>query len=451
MRPIPKVLLTLFLAVNHLAAADWPRFRGPNGDGTSTETNLVDRIPTNGLPSLWEKPIGTGYSAPSVRSNTLVIFHRLGDEEITEAITADTGKSLWKQTAKTTFRDPYGYNNGPRCSPVLSSNRVYTFGAEGRLTCLNLATGQPVWRRDTSKDFNVPEAFFGVGSTPVLEGDLLIVMVGGQPNSGVVAFAADTGKTVWESVGAANWQGQPMLGWPGERTVAWRDYEKQASYAATVIADVAGQRTAFCLMRQGLVALDPITGKVRFSRWFRARVDESVNAASPVVVGDDVLITAAYYKVGSVLLHVKSDGNDFDEVWAGTGLEAHWSTPVYLDGYLYSFSGRNEPDARFRCVEWKTGKVMWDRDESWRHGQDRPDRYGRGSLLLADRKLFALGEGGILGIFRPSPAEPKEVARWQVPQLKHPVWPAPILSRGRLYLRGEDRLLCLDARRPADH
>lgn len=448
-RPISTVLLLLLGAALSVSAADWPRFLGPNGDGTSPETNLVDRIPTNGLPLLWEKPIGTGYSAPSILGNTLVVFHRLADEEIAEAIAADTGKSLWKHAAKSAFRDPYGYNNGPRCSPVLSSNRVYTFGAEGRLTCLDLASGKPVWQRDTSKDFNVPEAFFGVGSTPVLEGDRLIVMVGGQPNSGVVAFNADTGQTVWESVGAANWQGQPMIGWPGERTVAWRDYEKQASYAAPVIADVAGQRTAFCLMRQGLVALDPLTGKVRFSRWFRARVDESVNAVNPVVVGDEVFITAAYYKVGSVLLRVKPGGTDFDEVWSGLGLETHWSTPIHLGGYLYSFSGRNEPDARFRCVEWKTGKVMWDRDESFRHGEARPNRFGRGSLLLADGKLFALGEGGLLGLFTPTPTALQEISRWQVPQLKHPVWPAPVLAHGRLYLRGEDRLLCLDARRPS--
>lgn len=450
MNPLPRLasLVLAGLVPWTGSAADWPAFLGPNGDGTSPETGLVDRIPTNGLPVLWERPVGTGYSAPSVRGDTLVVFHREGNDEIVEALDAATGRPKWREKTPTAFRDPYGYNNGPRCAPVLSDDRVFTFGAEGRLTCRDLATGKRIWERDTAKEFQVPEAFFGVGSTPLLVGDRLIVMVGGQPNSGVVAFAADTGKTLWETVGASNWQGQPMLGWPGERTVEWRDYEKQASYASPVLAEVGGRRTVFCLMRQGLVALDPADGRVRFSRWFRARVDESVNAANPVVVGDDVLLSAAYNKIGSVLLHLSTNAVSFDPVWSGTTLEAHWSTPIHHGGRVYGFSGRNEPDARFRCIDFRTGRLLWERDESWRRGEEQPDRYGRGSLLLADGKLFALGEGGLLGLFALDDTAPRELGRWQVPTLKHPVWPGPVIAHRRLYLRGEDRLVCLDAARP---
>ena len=171
-------------------AADWPQFLGPTANGISTETGLLDRWPTNGPPLLWEKVVGTGYSAPSVRGNLLVLHHRFRDDEIVEAFDADTGKNRWRYAYPSGFQDPYGYNNGPRCAPLLSSNLCYTFGAEGKLLCLELATGKKVWERDTGKDWNVPDAFFGVGSTPILEGELLIVMVGGQPNSGVVAFDA---------------------------------------------------------------------------------------------------------------------------------------------------------------------------------------------------------------------------------------------------------------------
>ncbi|MBI4325023.1 MAG: PQQ-binding-like beta-propeller repeat protein [Chloroflexi bacterium] len=423
---------------------DWPQFLGPRGNGISTETGLLDKWSSNGPPLLWAKAVGTGYSAPSVRGERLVLHHRLGDEEVVECWAAGTGKSFWQYRYRSQFIDPYGYNNGPRCTPLLTADRCYTFGAEGKLLCLDLKNGQPVWQRDTDKDWEVPPAFFGVGSTPILEGDLLLVMVGGQPNSGMVAVDAKTGQTVWEGVGAKNWQGQPMLGWPGERTVNWRTYDKQASYATPMGATVQGRRQVFCLMRQGLVAVDPESGAVNFSRWFQATVNESVNAMRPIVVDDLVFISAAYYRVGSVVLKVRPDGRHFDEVWRSTVLEIHWSTPIFHDGYLYAFSGRNEPDARFRCVELKTGALMWDRDESWQHTSEPPATYGRGSAIMADGKLITLGEAGLLGLFEVNPRKPEEICRFQVPHLRYPCWAAPVLSRKRLYLRSEDRLVCLN-------
>jgi outer membrane protein assembly factor BamB len=424
-------------------ADDWPRFLGPNGDGVSAETGLIDTWPTNGPPQLWSKAVGAGYSAPSVLGRRLVLHHREGDREIVECFDPPSGDSLWRQESATAFVDPYGYNNGPRATPLLTTNRCYTFGAEGRLLCLDLESGRVVWTRDTASDFNVPEAFFGVGSSPLLEQGRLIVMVGGQPNAGVVAFDPDSGRTLWQSVGGSTWEGQPMLGWPGERRVVWRETDKQASYATPVATTLHGRRIVFCLMRQGLVALDPADGQVLFRRWFRARVEESVNAANPVVVGHLIFFSAAYYRVGSVLLQIHADARAFDEIWQSTVLETHWSTAIHCDGYLYAFSGRNEPDARFRCVELRTGKLLWDRDESWRRTSRQPDAYGRGSIILADGKLIALGEGGLLGLFAVDPAQPRELARFQVGELSYPCWTAPVLSDGRLYLRSEERLICL--------
>jgi outer membrane protein assembly factor BamB len=388
--------------------------------------------------------VGTGYSAPSVRGNRMVLHHRQGNEEIVECFEFTSARSLWRHATATAFVDPYGYNNGPRSTPWLTTNRCYTFGAEGLLLCLDLRTGRQIWSRQTSRDWTIPEAFFGVGSSPVLESDRLLVMVGGQPNSGMVAFDAESGRSLWENVGLASWQGQPMLGWRGERTVVWRETDKQASYASPVVATVQGERVAFCLMRQGLVALDPGTGRVHFSRWFRAQVEQSVNAANPVVVGDLVFFSAAYYDVGSVLLRVDRELDQFTELWQTTVLETHWSTPIHHEGYLYSFSGRNETDARFRCVELSTGKLMWERDESWRRGTRQPSVYGRGSAILADGKLIVLGEGGLLGLFELNSQELRELRRFQMPELFYPCWTAPVLSDRKLILRSENRLVCLD-------
>jgi outer membrane protein assembly factor BamB len=455
-RPALIVRLHSFFAVTFVVcaaqAADWAEFMGPSRDQTSPETGLRETLPA---PFLWEKEIGTGYSAPSVRGGVLVLHHRVDDQEVVEAMDARTGASKWKQAYGSRFTDPFGFNNGPRCTPLLTEDRCFTFGAEGALLCLDLMDGKMVWHRDTRADFNVPEAFFGVGSSPVLEGDLLIVHVGGQPNSGVVAFDAKTGKTVWENIGAKTWNGLRKVNWPGEPTINWEpghpDYEKQASYCTPVVATMHGRRVVVTVTRQGLTILDAKTGEHLLSRWFRVRQDSSVNAMTPIVKDDMVFISTAYYKGGSELLKVRKDFSGVDEVWRGTQLEIHWTRPVFASGALFAFTGRNEPDGHFRCVEFLTGKVLWDRDEGWPnggHGKVRPGSepkvFGRGSAILADQKLIALGEAGLLGIFKSDTDKLTELARWQVPGLTYPCWAAPILSEKRIYLRSEDRLICLD-------
>ena len=438
------LLLSLLAAAAATTEEDWPRFLGPHDNGTSRETGLIDTWPKAGPRQVWSHPVGTGYSDPSVAGDELVLHHRLEGEEIVECFDASTGASKWRYAYPSQFIDPYGYNNGPRCTPLLTSNRCFTFGAEGKLLCLD-RKGKLIWQRDTGADWTIPPAFFGVGSTPILEGNLLLVMVGGQPNSGMVALNPATGKTIWESVGATNWTGVPMTGWPGERNVQWITWEKQASYSTPTVATIHGRRQALCLMRQGLVSVNPTNGEVNFSFWFRSRANDSVNAMTPIVIDDLILISGAYYKVGSVMLKVKPDGKSFDQLWHNTVLEQHWNTPIHHEGHLYAFSGRNEPDARFRCMEFKTGKLMWDRDESWPpHSTPQPSVYGRGSAIMADGKLIVLGEGGLLGMFRPNPKQPEEICRSQISELHYPCWAAPVLSHRKLYLRSEDRLVCLD-------
>lgn len=445
-RRLLPAFLTLLAAGSHpVAAEDWHRFLGPRGDATSAETGLIDRIPKDGPKRVFTRRIGTGYAAPSIRDGMLVLHHRVGDFEHVDALERDTAKPIWRHRYPTRYVDPFGYNNGPRCTPILTADRCYTYGAEGRLCCLDRKTGKLLWERHTMRDWRVPQAFFGVGSTPLLVGDLLILMVGGQPNSGVVAINAKTGKTVWENVGAKTWEGEPMLGWRGERTVAWREHWKQASYASPVFARLHDTDMVFCLMRQGLVALEVKTGRELFSRWFRATVNESVNAANPVVIGNRVHCSAAYYGVGGFTLDVLPPGKGFKPVWQNRSLEVHWMTPVHHEGHLYAFSGRNEPDASFRCVDFNTGELNWSRVERWaKYSTKQPDVFGRGSLIKADGRLIALGEGGLLGMFELNPEKCVELGRWQVPELRHPCWAAPILSERKLYLRSEDHLICFD-------
>ncbi len=454
-----RAALSLVLAVSALgaAAADWPEFLGPARDNTSPETDLFSSLEEAGLPVVWQMPVGTGYSAPSILGNTLVLHHRRADQELVEAYDASTGERHWSFGTESDFVDPFGYNNGPRCQPLLLDGRCYTLGAQGVLLCRELENGKLLWRRDTGREFKVPEAFFGVGSSPLLDEGLLYLIVGGQPNSGVVALDAATGKTVWENVGEKTWTGIPMTGWPGERTVQWNPsdpaFQKQASYCTPVLATIHGRKHLLCCTRQGLVSLDPKSGAANFSFWFRARQDSSVNAMTPVVSGDTILLSSAYFRNGSVLLRVRPDGRSVEEVWRGLQLEMHWSRPVLANGFLYAFSGRDEPDGRFRCVEFATGALKWDRPEGWPNaGHSKleesarmPNIFGRGSAILADGKIIALGEAGLLGLVKPNPEKLEEVGRWQVPKLRYPCWAGPVLAHKKLYLRSEEWLVVLDA------
>ncbi len=451
------VLLALISPIQSLAE-DWPRFLGPKGTSVSSETNLADSWPESGAPIVWKTSIGTGYSAPSVKGNRLVLHHRVGNEEQIRCFSTTTHETLWETGYPTRYVDPYGYNNGPRCTPTISEDdKVYTFGAEGVLSCLDLNDGSLIWRRETQKEWTVPEAFFGVGSTPLLVGEKLYVMVGGQPNSGMVALNAQTGETIWESVGKKNWDGQVAVDWSGQPPQDWKEYEKQASYASPVLTELEGKPQLLCFMRQGLVALNPETGSVLWDRWFRAKVNESVNAINPIVHDGQIFISSAYYRSGSVVLDPKPDLQSFEEIWQGLALEIHWSAPLLIDGHLYAFSGRNEPDGVFRCVEWSSGELKWEaqgtppgmgipsRRDFEAIRKFREARFGRGSGILADGKMYLLGERGLLTLARPNIEKYEELDRMDT-GLKYPCWTAPILSDGILYLRSENTLLGLDVK-----
>ena len=238
------------------------------------------------------------------------------------------------------------------------------------------------------------------------------------------------------------------------------------SYSSPVVATIHGQRHVLCLLRHGLVSLDPETGHERFHHWYRSRTHESVNAACPVVVDDTILLSAAY-RVGSTLLKVAPSGNDYEVVWSDPrNLMTHWSTAIHLDGCYLGFSGRHENEGALRCIDAATGDVRWETT-----GFDRPlsdlargpdgeiidvatkqvipwPLFGRGSSILVDGKFIILAErGGTLALAKATTESYQEISRCTIPQMHYPSWTAPVLSRGRLYLRCEDALICLDLKK----
>jgi outer membrane protein assembly factor BamB len=387
--------------------ADWPQFLGPERNGTSAEKGLLATWTKKGPPLVWEMDVGEGYSGPVVAGNRLILFHRVGDQEVVQCLDAATGKKRWKHSNATAYQDDIGKGNGPRSAPVISGKRVYTLGAEGQLRCLKLDSGEMVWARSINEDYNVKKNFFGVGTTPLVEGNLVLVNVGGK-KAGIVAFAKDTGKEVWKATGAG------------------------ASYASPVAATIDGVRHVFFFTREGLVSVDPKKGKVRFEKPWRSRDFASVNAATPVVVKDHVFISASY-ETGALLLKVSKDSAK--EVWKSDEvLSNHYETSIYHNGFLYGFDGRQETGAQLRCVEFKTGKVRWTKE-----------KFGCGSMILADGKLIILTEAGDLVLLEPTPAAYREKARASV--LTAPCRSPISLANGRLYLRDDKKLICLNLKK----
>jgi outer membrane protein assembly factor BamB len=433
---------------------DWPKFLGPGGDGKSPETGLVAPWPERGPRIVWHRPVGIGYGIGSVSAGRYYHYDRVGNEARVSCLRAETGELLWTYKHPTRYFDMYGYDGGPRASPVIDEDRVYLFGVEGLLFCLNAFTGAEIWKVDTMRQFGVVQNFFGVGSTPVIDGDLLIAMIGGSDESsqqiptrqlelvtgngsGIVAFDKRTG------------------------AVKYRLTDQLASYASPQLATVNNRRWCFAFCRGGLVGFDPRSGKVDFEFPWRARMLESVNASTPVVVGNQVLITEAY-SIGSAMLEFRPEAAP-RVIWEDSkkarskSLKCHWNTPIEVDGYLYGCSGRHSPESDLRCVNWKTGEVQW----------IEPLRIWS-TLIYVDGHFICLSEDGHLQLLRANPkefelvsevdlmepaAEPQPAGVAEKPLLRQPCWAAPILAHGLMFVRGDNRLACLELipeRRPRD-
>jgi outer membrane protein assembly factor BamB len=415
--------------------SDWPRFLGPNGDGTSPETGILTTWPREGLRQVWECPLGIGYAPPTVADGRLYHFDRFGDAARLTCRNAETGELIWKYEYPTAYEDYYGYDPGPRACPVVDGDRVYLHGVEGMLVCVAAADGQELWKVDTKAKYHFHQNFFGVGSVPLVEGELLIVPVGGSPRgprpvdlrqakgngTAIVAFDKRTGEEKYR------------LG------------DELASYASPVVAEVGGRRVGLYFARGGLLGFDPQAGKQLFHYRWRSRLEESANAANPVVVGDRVLITECYEK-GSALLKL-TPGWKVEEVWTDAdrdyfekALMAHWNTPIHDGGYVYGSSGRHANEGDLRCVELATGEVKW-----------RERRTTRCMLTRIDGHFLSFSELGELRLFKVNPDRYEEAARWEVPGLTYPSWAMPVVSRGLLYLRGKDaetrdghKLICFE-------
>jgi len=400
------VALTILAVALSALGSDWPQFLGPTRDGHSSETNLSLPWPKQGPRILWKTKVGSGWSGPVVSSNRIVIFHRVGDKEVVECLNSTNGTRFWRAEYAATYRDDFGFEEGPRATPAIDGGRVFTFGADGVLKCWDFASGANLWRIDTRKQFNSGKGFFGIACSPLVEGNTVILNIGGK-SAGVVAFDKATGAVLWKAT------------------------DEGASYSSPVAAVIRGQHYVFVFARNGLVALEPKAGKVLWNFPWRPRIDASVTAATPLIIADQIFISASY-DTGAALLRFNETKPEV--IWSGDDiLSNHYATSVHHNGFLYGFDGRQEQRCHLRCVEWKAGKVRWSEDH-----------FGSGALIVVGDNLLILTERGELILAPASPEKFSPVARAQI--IGSDVRAHPALANGLFYARDKTALVCVDLR-----
>jgi outer membrane protein assembly factor BamB len=431
------------------ATQDWPGFLGPTHNAVSAETHLLDKLPPSGPPLVWEVKKGSGYSSPAIADGKLLLLHRVGDSETVDCLEAGTGKRFWRYQYPTAYQDRYGYCDGPRAAPVIDSGLVFTIGAEAKVHCLDLSTGEVKWKHDLNEEYKLPQQFFGVGSTPLVEGDNLIVNVGAPSGPCVVAFNKTTGKIAWAT--------------DDKVTAKWGP-----SYASPIPATIHGQRRVFIFAggesrppTGGLICLDPATGKIDFTFKHRSRTYESVNASSPLIINGNQVFISETYGAQSVLLDLLPDGSA-KPAWQSDRLGTHFMTAIPKDGHLYGVDGHGPQDNSFVCLSLKNGEEVWRKEvdiEETINTENGPAKrripLARASLLLlADGRFLCLGEYGHLLLLDLSPNGYKELSRsWLFAAGES--WTLPVLSHGLLYVNqnskdfqhnAETRVMCFDFR-----
>lgn len=427
---------------------DSPWFLGLHHAPESDETKLLTDLTK--LKPVWEIRKGNGYAAPSIAGDRLILFHRIGDEEVIECLHRETGQRYWRTAYPVQYQDRYGYTNGPRCTPAIDAqtNRIITLGVDGRLTALDLISGQVVWKRDLLVEFKLDANFFGVGATPLIESGIVIVNVGAK-GACVVGFDLQTGKGIWAAPAPRDWG--PSYASPIPATV--HELRRVFVFAGGESRPAAG----------GLLCLDPKTGAVDFSFPWRGKRYESVNASSPLIVDNKVFISECYGR-GGTALELSRDGDKLSAkpLWTNETFGTHFMTAMHDRGVLFGPDGHGPANCPIVAVDLKTGEEKW--RESPDLSEDITTRTGerarrlrstdRCHLLRVDGKALCLTEWGHLLWLDLSAAGCKVASRkWLFDAGE--TWSPPVVSRGLLYVNQNEsdkitstpqRLICYDLR-----
>jgi outer membrane protein assembly factor BamB len=432
-------------------ADDWPQWMGPKRDGVWRETGILDKFPKGGLKAKWRTPIGGGYAGPAVVGNRVYVTDRVlakgakdpanpfqptnsrGKERVL-CIDADSGKLVWKHEYDCTYE--MSYPCGPRTTPVVHGGKVYTLGAMGDLCCVDAATGKPVWSKNFMKVYDAPMPTWGFSSNPLLDGDKVICLVGGE-GSVVVAFDKDTGKEKWKALSLNS---------------------SELGYCPPVIVNAAGKRQLIVWHPESVNSLDPETGKLYWSHPFK--VGANMTIPTPRLHGDKLYLTCFY--TGSLMLKLSADKDGTPtatELWRSKSrgerpkqtdkLHAVMCTPVLEGDYIYGVCSYGQ----LRCLRVADGKREWEEMTATGNYKE-PERWANAFIVPQGKRYFLFNEKGDLIIATMTPKAYKELDRAHVldptGQLaagfsspRKIVWSHPAFANRSMYARNDKEIVCV--------
>ena len=409
MKAFQRLSCLLFISVlvaSLASAADWPQYRGPNRDGRSTETGLLKSWPEAGPVVLWRVPLGSGYSGISVVGDRLFTMFGAEGQEYAAAFDTKTGNELWRFEMGRNFRNPQG--DGPRSSPTVEGGLVYVLGARAKLYALDAATGEKRWGMDLPEELGAVIPEWGISTSPLIEGQHLIVDVGGRKNHGIVAFDRETGE------------------------IAWHAGSHRAAYSSPIAVTIGGERQIVLFTAEGVRGVSARDGKRLWSSpW---TTDWDVNAATPVFVPRNGIFISSGYDTGATLLQVVREEDEFKvyEVWRNRLMKNHFNSSVLVGAFLYGFDM-----GTLKCLDALTG------EEKWR----ARGGFSKGSLLYADGHLIVMGGEGSLGLVEATPEGFRSKSRVKI--LDGKTWTMPSLAEGVLFVRDFTEMVALQLREPA--
>ncbi len=396
-------VISLLALTNALIAGNWPQFLGPQRDGVASDESDIPDWQNNSQKRVWNLDVGSGFSGPVIHEEKLFLYHRKNNKSIFECFNVKSGKTIWKYQHATSYRDDFGFDNGPRATPCIHEDTAYLMSADGILSSIRTSDGKLRWEINAREKWNTEKGFFGRASSPVVFGDLVFFIIGGKPNAGVIALERSSGKLKWSAT------------------------SDPAGYSSPVIEQNNRQNILWAWTRESIHGLEAITGDLLYTYPFRSRMNASVNAATPLILPEGLFLSASY-GVGGILLNKESE--TLKTVWSGDQqISNHYATSVYHEGHLYGYHGRQEFGPEFRCVEASSGKVRW-----------KSEGLGAGSVLRVNERLLLMLESGELILASANPDKFQIFGRKQI--LPSGVRAFPAYSRGLFVARSPDQMVC---------